>query len=221
MRPNVRVLPDALIPSILSEAKRILAEIGIEVRGAALAARLLDHGLQVRDTVGDGPRVLFPPDVVDAAIASAPRRFTLYDRTGRAHADLGGNRVHFVPGSSGLKMLDHRTGETRPADTRDFIEYVRVADGLPHIAYLATAFSTNDLAPEISDAWRLYLVLANSLKPVVTGAFTEHGVRRMLAMQTLFRHDAADLRARPLSIFTITATGFYRYGEDSCQNLID
>ncbi len=221
MRPNVRVLPDALIPSILDEAKRILAEIGVEVRGAAMAARLRDHGLQTRDTVGDGPRVLFPPDVVDAAIASAPRRFTLYDRGGRAHADLGGNRVHFVPGSSGLKMLDHRTGETRPADTRDFIEYVRVADGLPHIAYLATAFSTNDLPPEISDAWRLYLVLTNSLKPIVTGAFTEHGVRRMAAMQALFRHDAADLRARPLSIFTITATGFYRYGEDSCQNLID
>ncbi len=221
MRPSVRVLPLELIPSILDEAKRILAEIGVEVRGPALRARLRDHGLHERDTVGDGPRTLFPPEVVDAALASAPRSFTLFDRDGRAHADLGGDRVHFVPGSSGLKVLDHRTGETRAAHTRDFIEYVRVADGLPNIAYLATAFSTNDLAPEISDAWRLYLTLTNSLKPVVTGAFTEHGVGRMAAMQQLFRRDAADLRARPMSIFTITATGFYRYGEDSCQNLID
>ena len=42
------------------------------------------------------------------------------------HADLGGDRVHFVPGSSGLKVLDHRTGETRLANSTDFVEYVRL-----------------------------------------------------------------------------------------------
>ena len=63
--------------------------------------------------------------------------------------------------------------------------------------------------------------LTNSKKPVVSGAFTEHGVPRMAAMMELFRHDRADLVARPMSIFTITATGNFRYSEDSCQNLID
>jgi trimethylamine--corrinoid protein Co-methyltransferase len=40
-------------------------------------------------------------------------------------------------------------------------------------------------------------------------------------MMQLFRDGADDLRARPMSIFTITATGNFRYSEDSCQNLID
>jgi trimethylamine--corrinoid protein Co-methyltransferase len=43
----------------------------------------------------------------------------------------------------------------------------------------------------------------------------------MAEMMALFRRDRADLVARPLSIFTITATGSFRYGEDSCQNLLD
>jgi trimethylamine--corrinoid protein Co-methyltransferase len=56
---------------------------------------------------------------------------------------------------------------------------------------------------------------------VVSGAFTEHGVPRMVELMQLFRHDRADLIARPMSIFTITATGMFRYSEDSCQNLLD
>src|SRR5206468_987396 len=37
----------------------------------------------------------------------------------------------------------------------------------------------------------------------------------------LFRSGADDLRDRPMSIFTVTATGNFRYSEDSCQNMID
>ena len=219
MRPSLNVLSPQLIDQILDEAKRILYEVGIEVRGPRLRRRLLDHGLSMDDA---GERILFPPDVVDEAIASTPRSFTLYDRDGQPHAEIGGDNVHFVPGSSGLKVLDHRTGETRLANTKDFVEYVRLADGLQHIAYLATAFSTNDdIEAQVSDAWRLYLCLMQSTKPVVSGAFTEDGVPRMAQMMQLFREDRDDLIARPLSIFTITATGMFRYSEDSCQNLLD
>jgi len=217
-RPYLQVLAPELIDRIIDEAKRVLSTVGMEVRGPELRRRLIDAGLPTTDA----GRVLFPRDVVEAAIASAPRSFVLYDRDGLPHADLGEDRVHFVPGSSGLKTLDHRTGEVRLANSTDFVDYVRLADGLPHIAYLATAFSTNDdIEAQVSDAWRLYMVLTNSKKPVVSGAFTEHGVPRMVEMLQLFREDRADLIARPMSIFTITATGNFRYSEDSCQNLID
>ncbi len=219
MRPTIRVLSDQLIDQILDEAMRVLAETGMEIRGAEMRRRLLAAGLPANAA---GDRVLFPRDVVERAVKTAPSSFWLYDRDGNPHADLGGDRVHFVPGSSGLKWQDHRTGEVRLATSADFVEYVRLADGLEHIAYLATAFSTNaDIEPQVSDAWRLYMALANSRKPIVSGAFTENGVPRMVEMLRLFRADAEDLRARPLSMFTITASGNFRYSEDSCQNLLD
>ena len=218
MRPTLNILSDELIIEILTEAKRIMAETGIEVRGENMRQRLLDHGLKTDDK----GRVLFTPDVVDAAIASTPKSFTLYDRDGHPYTEIGGNNVHYVPGSSGLKIQDHRSGETRLSNSTDFIEYARLCDGLEHIAYLATAFSTNkDIESQVSDAWRLYMTLTTSKKPVVTGAFSEHGVPRMVEMQQMFRDDRADLIARPMSIFTITATGNFRYGEDSCQNMLD
>jgi len=219
MRPSLRIMDEELLGRIVDEAKRVLAEVGMEIRGAEMKRRLLEHGLPLDHS---GTRVLFPRDVVEAAIAAAPSSFTLYDREGNPHAELGGDDVHFVPGSSGLKVQDHRTGETRLANSTDFTEYVRLGHGLEHIPYLATAFSTNDdIEAQVSDAWRLYMILTNTTKPVVSGAFTEHGVPRMVEMMELFRAGRDDLIARPMSIFTITATGNFRYSEDSCQNMID
>ena len=140
MRPTLNVLDEALIRRILDEAKRILAEYGMEIRGPALRERLLDHGLKADPASG---RILFPAEEIDRAVAAAPASFTLYDRDGAAHAEVGGWNVNFVPGSSGLKIMDHRTGETRLATTADYVEYVRLADGMEHLGYLATAFSTN------------------------------------------------------------------------------
>ena len=178
MRPQLRVVPENLVTPILDEAKRILAEIGIEVRGAGLRQRLLEHGLKLARTADDAERVLFPPECVDRAIESAPKSIPLHDRDGRPYTELTGDKVHFVPGSSGLQVLDHRSGETRHSNTRDFIEYVRVADGLKNLGYLATAFSTNDIEPQVSDAWRLYLVLMNSLKPVLSLIHISEPTRR-------------------------------------------
>ena len=219
MRPTMSVLSDDQIGKILAEAKRLMAETGMEIRGETMKKRLQDHGLKTDKT---GKRILFPPDVVDKAIADAPSSFTLFNRDGDPYTDIGGDNVHYVPGSSGLKILDHRSGETRLADSTDFIEYARLCDGLEHIAYLATAFSTNkDIESQVSDAWRLYMILTTSKKPIVSGAFSEHGVPRMADMLQMFRNDRDDLVAKPMSIFTITATGNFRYGEDSCQNMLD
>ena len=219
MRPTLNVLDKDLIGRILAETKRILAETGMDVRGAKLRERLLAHGLKT-DASGrvccSRRRWWTRP----SPTRPSPSRCTT--ATGSPHAEIGGYNVHYVPGSSGLKLMDHRTGETRLANSTDFVEYARLCDGLPHIAYLATAFSTNaDIEAQVSDAWRLYMVLTNSKRPVVSGAFGEHGVPRMVEMMQLFRRDRAELVQKPMSIFTVTATGNFRFGEDSCQNLLD
>ena len=187
MRPRLSVLEPELIERIVDEAKRVLAEVGMEIRGRRDAPAAARAGLPLTRR-RPGP---LPARRRRGGDRVAPAQFTLYDRDGEPHADLGGDRVHFVPGSSGLKVLDHRTGETRLAMT-DFVEYVRLADGLANIPYLATAFSTNDdiEAAGLRRVAPLHDCLTNSKKPVVSGAFTEHGVPRMVEMM-------AALPARP------------------------
>ena len=81
MRPTLNILSEELIEKILREAKRLMAEVGMEVRGSELHHRLVDHGLNTDES---GKRILFPPDVVEKAIKDAPSSFTLFDRDGDA-----------------------------------------------------------------------------------------------------------------------------------------
>ncbi|MFN3334590.1 MAG: trimethylamine methyltransferase family protein, partial [Caldilinea sp.] len=124
MRPTLSIADPALLDRIIDEARHILATTGMEIRGASMHRLLLDAGLPA---AADG-RILFPGEVVDRALKSAPASFTLFDRDGNPHAEIGGDNVNFTPGSSGLKVQDHRTGHTRQATTADFVEYVRVCD---------------------------------------------------------------------------------------------
>ncbi|GAG97939.1 unnamed protein product, partial [marine sediment metagenome] len=64
MRPTLNIISDDLITRIVNEAKRILAETGMDIRGAKMRKRLLDHGLK---TDSEGKRILFPEDLVESA----------------------------------------------------------------------------------------------------------------------------------------------------------
>ena len=137
--PSLNILEPELIGRIVDEAKRVLAEHGFEIRGREMRRRLIDAGLPQRD---DG-RILFPRD--DRRGGDPDRAVVVpccSTAAAQPRADIGDDRVHFIPGSSGLKVLDHRTGEARQAMSLDFAEYIRLGDGLANIPYLATAFST-------------------------------------------------------------------------------
>lgn len=214
----MQILERSLIERILDEAMEVLDQFGVLIEHPEAFARFRDAGLRGNP---ETHRITFPRQRVEAALASAPSAVRLYDRDGDLHSTLEGDRAHFVPASSALQVLDRLTGESRDPTSADFIEYAKVGDRLRHIDYLSTAFSPKDVPQEIADAWRLYLLLAYSKKPVVSGAFTAHGVDRMGEIMRLFRADRADLTERPLAIFTCCPTTPLRWGEDSISNLID
>jgi trimethylamine---corrinoid protein Co-methyltransferase len=218
MRPTLSVLEPALVSRIVDEALTVLERVGVLVDDERAVARLAQRGLPVDATSG---RMLLPRSAVERALASAPSSLTLHDRDGAPAAVLEGDNVHFVPASSALRVLDRRTQQAREPGTRDFVEYVKLADGLKNISYLSTAFIPKDVPQELCDAWRLYLVLAHSKRPVVSGAFTAWGVPRMGELMAMFRDGRDDLVRRPMSIFTCCPNTPLRWGEDPVTNVMD
>ncbi len=215
MNGVARTLSVDLIERIVAEARHVLATRGVAIEDPALLARFSALGLEVQ-----GDRLLFSSEAIDLALKTSPSELVLHNRRGEKHAFLGGDRVHFVPASSALRFRD-LDGSERTATTADLCRYTRLADALPNIDYLSTAFVTGDVPKDIADSWRLYCTMATSPLPVVSGAFTARGVQPMAELQLLFRDGADDLAARPLSLFTICPNTPLRWGADPLHNLVD
>ena len=218
MRPSLQILESELLDRVIDEAFEVLAKLGVLIEDAGARERLAAHGLGADPATH---RVLFPRAVVEKALATTPSSIGLYRRDGELAATLEGDRVHFVPASSALRILDHRTGEVREPMTPDFVEYVKLGDGLTNLGYLSTAFIPKDIPQDIADAWRLYLVLAHSRRPVVSGAFTSYGVPRMGELMAMFRSGKEELAEKPMAIFTCCPNTPLRWGEDPVSNIID
>jgi len=214
----MQILEDELVGRIIDDALSVLAETGVEVEDAGLFDKLVALGL---DGQASTRRVRFPREMVESALSQAPSKIELFDRDGERQALLEGDHVNFVPASSALRILDRETQAVRTPKSADFIEYVKLADGLPNIAYLATAFTTDDVPQVIADAWRMYMLMAYSKRPFVSGAFTSHGVPRMTKIMELFRSSRAELIEKPMAIFTCCPNTPLRWGEDPLCNIFD
>lgn len=218
MRPVVRFLTDELIERILTEARDLLREIGVEIHNAGVVDLLGSHGARI---AADRQRVFLPPDLIDRALAAAPRCVRLYDTLGKLTHELAGHDVHFTPGSAAINILDAESSAIRPATTADYVRYARVVAGLPNLASQSTALVPSDVPPRISDSVRLYLSLCLCSKPVVTGAFTIEAFDVMRDLQVIVRGTPEALRERPLTIFSCCPTAPLKWSDVTSQNVVD
>lgn len=218
VRPGVRFLNDDLIEQILGEARELLCKIGVTIHNKEVLTLLADHGAKVDKT---GFHALFTQEMIDRALKTSPPSVKLFDVLGNQTHDFSGDNVYFTPGSSALNILDHETQQLRRPNTVDYINYTKVAAGLPHISSQSTAFIPTDVNEKISDSYRLYLSLLYGEKPVITGTFTGPAFQVMKELQTAIRGSEKALQEKPLTVFSCCSTSPLKWSEVSAQNVVD
>lgn len=218
LRPSVRFLSQGLLERIVDEARRVLARVGVAVENPGVEEMLLNGGCQKEAASG---RLLFPGEVIDAALRTTPSSLCLYDREGELCAELHGDRVHFTPGSSAIYVLDGESGERRKPTTGDYVRYVRLVERLDAIHYQSTAFIPADVHEQVADSYRLYLSLVHGRKPVVTGAFSSSGFQCMVELLMAVRGGRRELVEKPCAIFSACPTAPLRWSEATSQNVFD
>jgi len=213
MRPRFELLDAALVDRVVNEALALLIRPGIKVEEPEAIALLVAAGASA-----DGERVSIPEAMVRRALDTVPHSFSLYDRAGAAAVTYGSGAVHFDPGSSGVAVLDPVTMDTRRSMADDLARVIRVADALPAYDAVSTAIVAHDVPTEIGDLYRVFVVLVNSSKPMITGAFSPRGSEVMIDMLALDAGGRAALAAKPRAVFDVCPSPPLTWSEFACRN---
>ncbi len=204
------------IEEIHSSTLHILEKVGVEVRNENALRLLEENGCEV-----EGRRVRIPEELARECLKKAPSKIELYSRDGDRSLLIGGDNVVYNPGSAAIYFLDSETGEIRRGTSRDLEKLVRVTDALEHIGAQSTAIVPSDVPDVVADLYRLYIVLRNSDKPIITGAFSKQGLIDMAEMLNAAVGGPEELRRRPRAIFDCCPTSPLMWGDVTAQNVID
>lgn len=217
-RPTLKILDDALIEDIISEARELLQKYGIEVENKDAMQLLGDAGATIDK---QKKRAYISQDLIDKCLKTVPSSIKVYNREGELALELEGDNVYFDPGSSALTVYDYETDEIRAPLTSDYIKLTILTDALPYIKAQSTCCVPSDVPKNMSDRYRLYLSLLNSSKPIVTGTFVIEGWSVMKDMLVAIRGSEQELKEKPLAIFDCCPSPPLKWSNLTCQSLID
>jgi len=218
IRPKLKLLGDELIKKIIDEALIILEKQGVFIENREALELLRDAGMQVDEP---SKRVHITPELVSDALSSTPSVIKLYDRSGEKEYIVGGDEVHFNPGSAAVTILDNSTKQERRANTQDLVKFVRLTECLEHIHFQSTGLVSSDIPDIIADSYRLFIGLQFSSKPVVTGTFRIEGFKPMYEMLKAVRGSEKELSEKPLAIFDACPSPPLKWSNLTTQSLID
>ena len=213
---RIRFLSQSDVEAIHTASLDILEKTGVMVKNKNALELLEEAGCRT-----EGQVVLIHPSLVEECLKRAPPSMELHMRDGDGRLSVGGDNVIFNPGSAAIFFIDRDTGEMRRALSQDLVQLVRLVDGLEHIHAQSTAIVPADVPESIADLYRLYIILKNSSKPAVTGAFTKEGLIDMKRMLEVVVGGPEELAKAPRAIFDCCPSSPLMWSDVTCQNLID
>ncbi len=218
IRPKMILLDEPTIQRVLEEAYQLLEDPGVRVHSGA-ALELLDSAGAKIDKAKRVAHI--PPDLVKRCLETVPHSFALYTTEGELAVHYSGDDVHYDPGSTAIDFLPFGTTHSRPPVTQDMVAAIRLSERLSAIDATSTCVVCSDVPEAIGDLYRLFLVLLNSRKPVITGAFDVETWSVMHAMLVAVAGDADALREKPIAVFDVCPSPPLLWSEITSSNLID
>ena len=192
----VDLLEHQQVLAIHEASLHILNNIGIKMPHPRVQSILADAGARVDRQKN---RVFFPPALVEKALKTAPRNYTLCARDSNNDLPLDGRHGYLTLDGCGLQVLDLDSGELRKSTLRDLEEATLVADYLEEIAFLWPIISAQDCPTGRQPLHELAAQLTFSAKHVqAMTAVNGQAARGSVEIASLVAGGAAALRERPL-----------------------
>jgi trimethylamine--corrinoid protein Co-methyltransferase len=190
----------------------LLSELGM----GEVPERLTQDLLRNHATIS-GERVLFPKELIERAIKTAPKQFTLHGRDPSRSIDIGGDSVHFGTGGAAVQTLDIDTAQYRPSTLEDLHHFTRLQDALRNVSWFTRCCVATDVPDNFDlDVNTVFALLKNTTKPVATSFTIAAHVAQIVRMLYIAAGGEGEFAKRPFLMAHISPViSPLRYVEDA------
>ncbi|MDL2226181.1 trimethylamine methyltransferase family protein [Deltaproteobacteria bacterium OttesenSCG-928-M10] len=193
-RLNFSVLTADDLAVIQQKSLDLLKQHGMRMAGERSLAALREYGCAV-DASG---LVTMPAEVVERALADAPKSITLYDRAGEPWMTLAeNNSVYFGTHADQLNILDFHTGRNRPFSIRDTPFMCRLANHLDNISFIYSVGMCGDVRPEIQSQTTFLETISHCRKVTAFSTNDIKGLQECIDMAAIVRGGPRALAEKP------------------------
>jgi trimethylamine--corrinoid protein Co-methyltransferase len=198
VRTSLHVLSEDEKAQVHEHTLKILAGTGIRVNTA--------KGREILGAVGAGVDentkiVRFPRALVEQALRSAPREFTLGSRRPGWDLPMNAGNCSLIADGEATTTIDRRSGEHRPSTFDDWLEATLLTDALDEVGVywsMARGGEGDESIPNLVDYWKH--IFGNFSKHVQDAPpRAEHAPWLLEVLQTVFGDKETIRRNHPFS----------------------
>ena len=148
--PDIIAFPSVINHEVLSQSQldmlkagtlQVLQEVGVLFPSQKALQLFSDHGA---DVDWESQIVRISPGLVEKALSTAPRSFTLGGREPRFDLILDGNHTYLATDGCGTRVIDLDTRQERNSRKEDVARMARIVDALPLIGFFWPLVSAQD-----------------------------------------------------------------------------
>jgi len=213
--PQFRVLSDRQIEQVYQATLECLNRTGVDVHNAEGRELLARAGARV-----DGVRVRIPPHIIQDAIASTPRSFTIWGRDGQHRMQVVLDKVYYGPGPTCTYFVDPETGERRMTRRGDPGLTAKVSDALDNLDYVMSLGLISDVTAHLAPVYEFAEMIANTGKPVLAWGYAADNVQDIYRIAVAVAGSEEALRERPFFGFFSTYQAPLVHTDEDVANVL-
>ncbi|MEJ2097541.1 MAG: trimethylamine methyltransferase family protein [Deltaproteobacteria bacterium] len=213
--PQFRILSRGQINRVCQASLDCLQRTGVEISNPEARELLEKAGADV-----EGTRVRIPSHIVQDAIATTPRSFTVYGRDPRKRMQVTPNHVYFGPGPTCTYYMDPVTGERRKVKRKDPGTTAQVCDALENIDFVMSLGLISDVTASLASVYEFAEMIVNTGKPILPWAFNLNHLKDIYQIALCFTGSEKEFKRRPLFAFFSTWQAPLRHTHDDLENCL-
>lgn len=165
---KIEVLNASELAALKNGTLQLLSDVGVHFPTKKALTIFADHGA---DVDWEEEIVRISPDLVEKALATAPRSFVLGGREKRFDLTLDGSASYLATDGCGVHVIDPVTRQQRASCKADVSMMARVSDALPVVSFFWPMISAQDYG-KTAPLHECHAGLTNTLKHVRGGTTT-------------------------------------------------